>query len=44
MASFGNTFLKSAEFLKNRNFMEFVIPAKLVPAGFKPGAGIQGSR
>jgi hypothetical protein len=41
MASFENTFLKSAEFLKNRNFMEFVIPAKLVPAGFKPGAGIQ---
>jgi hypothetical protein len=28
MASFGNTFLKSAEFLKNRNFMEFVIPPK----------------
>jgi hypothetical protein len=28
MTSFGNTFLKSAEFLKNRNFMEFVIPAK----------------
>jgi len=32
---------KNDELVKNRNSIEFVIPAKLVPAGFKPGAGIQ---
>ena len=32
---------KNDELVKSRNSLEFVIPAKFVPAGFKPGAGIQ---